>query len=298
MGPILLVVAKKVSNYTSKIIEDFPFNELAWFNLGTAYQTLKLYEKAIDAYQYAIVIDEKFDIAYRNLGDAYIRIRQFKDAIEALEKVLELTRPEDVVHEAIGHCYHKMENYAQARFHYRKASHLNADDSKLYYKVALTYFKEGQMDSAIRQLEAAMRIHRMQPEYNLLMGECKLLQGKIKDAVIYFSNVVRVRPRSSKGWEALIRCLVKAGFQEEALEQVIKALEATDTKPLFIYYYSAILFATGKHKEALLQLENALQANTKLLKKFFELNPQLMRSSQVIDLVVKYKKAAGRRKRK
>ena len=281
-----------------KIIENYPYNELAWFNLGTAYQSLKLYEKAIDAYQYAIVIDEKFDIAYRNLGDAYIRIRQYKDAIEALEKVLELTRPEDVVHEAIGHCYHKMENYAQARFHYRKASHLNADDSKLYYKVALTYFKEGQMDSAIRQLEAAMRIHRMQPEYNLLMGECKLEQGKIKDAVIYFSNVVRARPRSSKGWDALIRCLVKASFHEEALEQVVRALEVTGGKPLFIYYYSALLFATGKSKEGLIQLENALQVNTKMLKKFFELYPQLMRSSQIIDLVVKYKKATGRRKRK
>jgi tetratricopeptide (TPR) repeat protein len=168
----------------------------------------------------------------------------------------------------------------------------------LYYKVALTYYKEGQMDSAIRQLEAAMRIHRMQPEYNLLMGECKLQQGKIKDAVVYFSNVVRARPRSSKGWEALIRCLVKAGFTEEALEQAVRALEATGAKPLFVYYYSAILFFSGKSKEALLQLENALQANPKLLRKFFDLYPQLMRSPQVIDLVVKYKRAAGRRKRK
>ncbi|HEX8279054.1 MAG TPA: hypothetical protein VF540_10185, partial [Segetibacter sp.] len=31
------------------IIEEFPYNELAWFNLGAAYQGLKLYEKAIDA---------------------------------------------------------------------------------------------------------------------------------------------------------------------------------------------------------------------------------------------------------
>ena len=29
-----------------KIIEGFPFNELAWFNLGAAYQGIKLYEKA------------------------------------------------------------------------------------------------------------------------------------------------------------------------------------------------------------------------------------------------------------
>ena len=65
------------------IIDEHPYNELAWFNLAAAYQGLKLYEKAIDAYQYAIVIDEKFDYAYRNIGDAYIRLRKFKEAIAA-----------------------------------------------------------------------------------------------------------------------------------------------------------------------------------------------------------------------
>ena len=42
-----------------QIIDDFPYNELAWFNLAAGYQGLKLYEKAIDAYQYSIAIEEK-----------------------------------------------------------------------------------------------------------------------------------------------------------------------------------------------------------------------------------------------
>ena len=71
--------------------------------------------KAIDAYQYAITIDEKFDYAYRNMGDAYIRLRKYKEAIEVLEKVNELAKPEDVIFEAIGHCYDRLKNYAQAR---------------------------------------------------------------------------------------------------------------------------------------------------------------------------------------
>ncbi|MEO7312356.1 MAG: tetratricopeptide repeat protein [Chitinophagaceae bacterium] len=278
-----------------KIIDNYPFNELAWFNLATAYQGIKLYEKAIDAYQYALAIDEKFDVAYRNMGDAFIRIRKYKEAIEALEKVLELSRPEDVIHEAIGHCFHKMNNFAQARFHYRKASHLNPDDSKLHYKIALTYFKEDQIESAVKQLDSAMRILRMHPEYNLLMGECKLQQGKIKDAVIFFSNVVRVRPKNASGWEALIRCLVKAEYFEEAAEQTLHAIEATNGKTLFLFYQSAILFAMGKSKEGMLQLENALQVNPKLLKKFIELQPQMLRNPNVVDLIVRYKGKKGKK---
>src|SRR5215217_2946512 len=187
-----------------KIIDEYPFSELAWFNLAAAYQGIKLYEKAIDAYLYAIAIDEKFDYAYRNIGDAYIRLRKYKEAIEALEKVLELSKPEEVIYEAIGHCYDRLHNYAQARFHYRKASHLAPEDSKLLYKIACTYYNEQQWAPAIKGLEAALKIHRLQYEYNLLMGECKLQIEAFKEAVQYFSTAVRVRPKNIAGWEALI----------------------------------------------------------------------------------------------
>jgi tetratricopeptide (TPR) repeat protein len=273
-----------------KIIDDFPYNELAWFNLGAAYQGLKLYEKSIDAYRYAVAIDEKFEYAYRNMGDAYIRLRKYRDAIEALERVLELTRPEDVIYEAIGHCYDKLKNFAQARFYYRKASHLNLEDSKLYYKIACTYINEGQWTTAIKQLETALQIHRMQPEYNLAMGECKMQLGDYKEAIQYFSNVVRQRPKNISSWEALIRCLYNGGYNEEAMEQVKAAMKHTENKPIFIFYRSAVLFAMGKYKEGCIQLEKGMSISPKLLKKLIDLNPAILQHQQVVDIVARYKK--------
>lgn len=273
-----------------QIIDDYPYNELAWFNLAAAYQGLKLFEKAIDAYQYAITIDEKFDYAYRNMGDAYIRLRKFKEAIEVLEKVLELAKPESVIYEAIGHCYDRLHNYAQARFYYRKSSHMNPEESKLFYKIACTYYNEGQWESAVKQLDNAMKIHRNQHEYNLLMGECKLNLGAYKDAIQYLSNVVRLRPKNSMGWEALIRCLYKANFLEEAREQVTAALQVTEGKPLFMFYLSNILFALGRSKEAILYLERAMEKAPKLLKRFVELNPSILQNQQVVDVLAKFKR--------
>ena len=272
------------------IIDDFPYNELAWFNLAASYQGLKLYEKAIDAYQYAITIDEKFDYAYRNMGDAYIRLRKYKEAIEALERVMELAKPENVIYEAIGHCYDRLHNYAQARFYYRKASHLSQDDSKLFYKIACTYYNEGQYESAVKQLEQAMKIHRLQAEYNLLMGECKLHLEHFKEAVQYFSNVVRVRPKNASGWEALLRCLYKAEYFDEALEQADAALRITNGKTLFLFYKAAVLFAMGKTKEAILQLEQAMEKSPKQLKKFIELNPSILQNQFVVDVLARFKR--------
>lgn len=273
-----------------KIIDNHPYNELAWFNLAAAYQGLKLYEKAIDAYQYALAIDEKFDYAYRNIGDAYIRLRKYKEAIEALEKVLELSKPEEVIYEAIGHCYDRMKNFAQARFNYRKASHLNPEDHKLLYKIACTYYNEGQWTSAIKQLDTALKLQRLQPEYNLLMGECKVQLQETKEAIQYLMIAVRVRPKNITGWEALLRCLFTAGFYVEARQQVMSALSHTNNKPVFLYYLSAILLATNKTKEGLLYLEKALISAPKQLKKLIQLHPSILQRSQVVDLIAQYKR--------
>lgn len=271
-----------------KIIDEYPYTHLAWFNLGAAFQGLKLYEKSIDAYQYAIAIDEKFDYAYRNMGDAYLRLHKYKEAIEALQKVLELSIPEEVIYEALGHCYDKLKNFSQARINYRKASHLNATDAHLYYKIAGTYMSEGNWDSAVKNLENAIRINR-HPDYHLALAKCYMQLDKIKDAVLHFSAFIKTRPKNINGWKALIQCLCDAGYFEEALEQVYNAQKCTNYKPLFIFYKSAILFSLGKSKEATLQLETGLQIAPQLIKQFVELAPSLLQHQHIVELIAKYK---------
>jgi tetratricopeptide (TPR) repeat protein len=280
-----------------KIIDEFPYTQLAWFNLGAAFQGLKLYEKSIDAYQYAIAIDEKFDYAYRNMGDAYLRLHKYREAIEVLQKVLELSMPEEVIYEALGHCYEKLKNYAQARFNYRKASHLNSTDSHLYYKIAGTYMSEGYWDSAVKNIENAMRINKSQPDYHLALAKCYVQLDRIKDAVIHFSNFIKARPKNNNGWKELIKCLYDAEYYEEALEQVYNAQKNTNYKPLFTFYKSAILFALGKPKEGLLQLELGLQKSPALIKQFIQLNPSMLQHQSIVELIAAYKAKNPKKKK-
>jgi tetratricopeptide (TPR) repeat protein len=281
-----------------KIIDEFPYTQLAWFNLGAAYQGLKLYEKSIDAYQYAIAIDDKFDYAYRNLGDAYLRLRKYREAIEVLQKVLELAMPEEVIYEAIGYCYEKLKNPAQARFHYRKAVHLNATDSLLYYKIAGTYMNEGYWESAIKNLNSAMSINKTDPDYHLSLAQCFLELDRIKDAVIHFTYFIKARPKNVKGWKELIKCLYDAEYFEEALEQVSNAQKNTIDKPLFDYYKAAILFELGKSKEALLCLQYAMKRAPGMVRQLIHLNPSLLQNTAVVEIISAYKKPGNKHKKK
>lgn len=271
------------------IIEENPYNELAWFNLGTAYQGLNLYEKAIDAYLYAIAIDEKFDFAYRNMGDAYIRLRNYKEAIEVLLKVIELTHPESVIYEAIGHCHDKLRNYAQARFYYRKASHLSPDEAQLYYKIACTYMNEENFVTAIKSLEQAIKINTHHPEYFLAVGRCYFAQNQPEMAIKNFGMAVSMRPKNITGWTELLNTLFQSGMVEDALDYAHLAYARTEKKPLFLFYISMFMLASGKVKEGLLQLENALQVNPKQMKKFIEINPAILQNQQVVELIARYK---------
>lgn len=92
------------------------------------------------------------------------------------------------------------------------------------------------------------------------------------------------------GWEALIRCLYREGFLDEAIEQVNNAQQVTGDKPLFVFYKSAVLFAMGKSKEGLLLLQTAMERAPRLLKKFIELNPVILQNQQVVDLIAYYKR--------
>jgi len=273
-----------------KIIEEYPYNDLAWFNLAAAYQGLRLYEKAIDAYKFAIAINEKFDYAYRNMADAQMRLHLYRDAIESLEKVIELARPEDLIYQALGLCYEKIRNHSQARFYYRKASHLNPDNARIYLKIAATYTKEGKHAQAVKYLEMGLTIKRLDPEFNLLMGESLVRLGRIRDAVHYFLSAVSAKPRNIKGWEALIRTLFLSGQLSEAGKQLFAAKERLGDKPLLMYYESAILINKGKIKDGFELLEKALEKNHRMLKNFLKLFPSVVKHPQVVELILKYRR--------
>lgn len=272
-----------------KIIDDFPYNEIAWFNLGAAYQGLRLHEKAIEAYLFVLAIDEKFEYAYRNLGDAYLRLRKYTDAIEMLNKVVELSEPDYVIYEALGHCYDKLKNYPQARRYYKKVNQLISDNGQMTYKIACTYINEANWQNALKLLKNNTQLHRLNPDYNLALGLCYLQIKNYDEAITYLGNVVRIRPKSSNGWISLLNCMHQAEFYHEGLEYAQFAFDQTERKPIFLYYKAMFLYAIGSVKEALIVLENALNLNAKLIKKFIEINPAVLQNANVVEVIARYK---------
>jgi len=274
----------------TELAETDPYNALAWFNLGAAYQGLKLYEKAIDAYEFCVAIDEKFEFAYRNMADAYMRLKWYEKALEVLEIHLEIAKPEDVIFEAMGYCWEKQKNFARARYYYRQASQLNPGDDAIFFKIGETYARERQWEKAVKSYSVALHLDKENASYCMAIGNCLMEMDVQHEALVCYVNAVRLKPGNKTTWVALIRGLYIAGYYDEALTQLEVAREHCGDKPDFRYYQAALLFELGKSKEALQQLDKALKAAPNRVKVFTGLNPEYLRRSAVTELIAKHKK--------
>mgnify|MGYP000942232117 CR=1 FL=1 len=272
------------------ITDEDPYNALAWFNLGTAYQGLKLYEKAIDSYEFCVAIDEKFEFAYRNMADAYMRLKSYEKAIDVLETHMQLAKPEDVIFEAIGYCWEKRKNFQRARFFYRKASQLSPQDDSIFFKIGETYVREQQWEKAVKAYSVALHLDKDNAAYCMAIGNCLMEMQAESEALVCYLNAVKLKPNNKTTWIALIKGLFTAGYFEEALTQIEIARENCGDKGDFRYLQAATLLELGKSKEALIQFEQALKLAPTKVKMFTALNPEYIRRSSVSDLIGKYKK--------
>jgi len=273
----------------TKLTDEDPYNALAWFNMGAALQGMKLYEKSIDAYEYCVAIDEKFEFAYRNMADAYMRMKWYEKALEVLEKHLEISKPEDVIFEAMGFCWEKKKNFSRARYFYRQASQLSPQDDSIFFKIGETYTREQQWEKAVKAYSVALHMNKDNAAYCMAIGNCLMEMDVKSEALVCYLNAVRLKPGNKTTWVALIRGLYLTKYYDEALTQLEVAREHCGDKADFRYYQAAALYELGKSKEALLQLERGLKMSPSRVKVFTDLNHDNLLRSDVAELITRYK---------
>jgi tetratricopeptide (TPR) repeat protein len=272
------------------IIDEDPFNAVAWYNIGVAYQGIKMYEKAIDCYNYCTDLDEQFEYAYRNMGDAYIQLKQYDQAIDVLEKHLTYSKPEDIILEAIGDCWERKAEYGQARNYYRKASSLSPHDDMMFYKIGTTYMAENKWEKAIKNFQVAYEMNKDNANYSLALGDCLMKMEAFKESILCFVNAVRLKPSSKLCWCGLIKALYTCDYLDEAANQAIAAIEICGNKAEFSYYQAIITLAKGKSKEAKLLLEQAIMQWPKKIKCMDYLEPSVTLHPSFAEVIARYKK--------
>ena len=80
-------------DYLNVFLDKNPYCEVAWHQLGKQYYELKKYEKALTAFDFAIISDDSFVGAYLERGKVLEKLNRYNEAIENYSITLKLDDP-------------------------------------------------------------------------------------------------------------------------------------------------------------------------------------------------------------
>ena len=96
--------------YLNGFLNKNPYCEVAWHQVGKQYFLLKEYRKALAAFDFAIISDDRFIGAYLEKGKVLEKLNRYNEAIESYTVTLGLDDPTSFALLRIGKCYENLGN--------------------------------------------------------------------------------------------------------------------------------------------------------------------------------------------
>src|SRR5690606_18350231 len=136
-------------SYLEKFIDKNPYSEVAWHQLGRQFYALKNYEKAVWAYDYATLIDEKFLGAYLEKAKSLEKLKKYQEAIDCYKMTLELDDATSFALLRVGKCYEKLGNIELALKYYHKTVHEDPLLDKAWIAITDFYIRQKNYQKAL-----------------------------------------------------------------------------------------------------------------------------------------------------
>ncbi|KAG1647353.1 Acetylornithine aminotransferase [Nymphon striatum] len=135
--------------YLNDYLDQNPYSEVAWHQLGKQYFEKRLYPEALTAYDFAIISDDTFMGAYFEKGKVLEKLGRYADAIENYETTIKIEDPTSHAYLRIGKCHEKLENYDMAKFYYYQTVHEDPLLDKGWLAITNFYFKQKDHEKAL-----------------------------------------------------------------------------------------------------------------------------------------------------
>lgn len=263
-----------------KIVEDDPYNALAWYNLGASQSYLCNYEEAIEAYEFAYLSKDDFEFAYRECADACLITRNFQKALGCYQDVLERFEPDADLFLNIGKCYEELGNYLVARDFFQRAVDFDYHCAEAHFHIGRCYGNQTEWHKAVGAFQKAIKLERQNEDFLSALAGAYANIGNLKKALTYYREAADTAPELPEHWVNLAHFLIK----NRRFDEAIKALGEADENawgPELLYCRSACLFEMGNKSEALFVLEEALYEDFDAHTALFRLMPVLEKDKEV-----------------
>ncbi|MBU0527497.1 MAG: AAA family ATPase [Candidatus Micrarchaeota archaeon] len=149
---------RAIENYNMAILLNPIFSE-AYFNRALSYYQLKNFDKSIADYTKSMELDPQNPIIYNNRGDAFYRKQDFQSAVKDYDKAISLNPNYLKAFYNRGLSYASIEEYEKAVEDFSKVIKLKEDFAEAYHLRGLAYEYAGTMSNAIADYEKALELN-------------------------------------------------------------------------------------------------------------------------------------------
>lgn len=270
------------------ILDANAFNAKAWLNAGKAYDALGKTEEAIEAFEFALFLDDRLEMAYRDVAELLIATKQFKRALTTLQEAIKLFSADALYCYQIAYCNEMLGEGTIAKAYYLKALDFEKELEDVFFRLGECYSREKDYKTAIYFYNKAIALNDDNAAYFMALEKTYSRMRDYKTADAYFEKAVLIDPLSPDCWIQHIMFLLHRGETELVFENIEAAhLNSGDDK--LLYCHAVCYYRTGDHNSALEQLGEALSADFGLYPCIFEMCPEMDFDEKVLALIELYR---------
>lgn len=192
--------SEEATTFFSRFADRHPMNHIAWFCLGMSFSNLGLYEKAIVAFDYCIVLDEFFLSAYLNKSNAMNSIGLYKESIENYNDALHIDPENSYILYCIGENYLDLMEYDLAESYLLKALSVSELLSEAWVSLAAVYEEKASYDQAISCLQKAIGIDEENVDYYAYLARLYHITDQVDLAISFYDKALKMLPENIDSW--------------------------------------------------------------------------------------------------
>lgn len=268
----------------SALLEQDPYLYQAWYHLGEALEYMGHYEHALEAFEYAFIIQPDLEPAYRDFVELCFELKAYDKALSALEDMRAHLELDADMLLCSGKCHLFTGSFLSARRYFLQTLVLEPMHDEAFYLMGKSYAAEESWSMAAYYFQKALDVDEEMEEYLGALGEAFFRMDMLEAALRCFKRAIRLAPEEPAFWVHYATALLNAGRPADALEVLRESEEWTCSASLELASV-ACLYTLGRKRDALEKLERIRPENPEQFGTLFHILPELESDSDILALI-------------